>query len=487
MRIESIKALMLQNMKGHWRLLLLAVATLGMCSCQNPQGNRVAGRPMNAHGQVAGRVSRPAQPYRGQPHAAPLPSPARPATFTHQQQLAAQKQMLQHAAQRQMQMQRMVVQQQLQRPPYNPAPVVPVAFEDPININGAPAEVTSTSHPAPCTSPYCLAHGGTPAHPHRHGKPKYYLSGPDAPNLGGWRDDEFLCDGGDKDVEVVIGRDWAVYGLNLEDTVGHYDTLDGDRIVEPSNKVCIYAPRFAAVRQVRGASLNKQRVKSAGIEQPEQLVQEDDVQIASTRIQQIQPLGELGRSRPVTLEERTRGLTVDNTLLPAEFANRFAAHENFQVIRIGIHQQSEKAVLAEAMEAAAVWETEEAVQVVIDKQNVQVQKGLSAAQELDHFEERGEPKMRVIKVASDKYASPGDEIEFTIRFDNTGDEKIGNVTIIDNLTTRLEYVPDSAQCNIKADFLTQMNEGESLILRWEIIDPLDPGEGGIIRFKCRVR
>jgi hypothetical protein len=61
------------------------------------------------------------------------------------------------------------------------------------------------------------------------------------------------------------------------------------------------------------------------------------------------------------------------------------------------------------------------------------------------------------------------------------------VTIIDNLTTRLEYVPGSAQSTLGADFFTLENEGESLVLRWEIRDPLEKGQGGIIRFQCRVR
>lgn len=502
----------LKRVRNHWQLLVVAVVMLGMCSCRTAQPNSLAspqtnrrlqalrtdypqqlagGRP-SRQDRVMGSARRPAEPNHGKPGVTALPSPAPLSALGQRQRLAAQQRLMQQqmtmrrAAQQPPQSRRMAVPRQLQQQRHNSPAVMPASFEGSVS-DPAVAEMVSTSYPAPCTAPYCLPPGGSPANYGLNHSPKYYLPGPDAPNLGGWRDDEFLCDGGDKDVKVVIGKDWSVYGLNLEDTVGHYDTLDGKRIVEPSNCVCIYAPRFAAVRQVRGVSMNKQRTKSAGVEQPEQLVQQDELQIASTKIQQIQPLGELGRNRTVTLEEDTRGLTVDNTLLPGEFANRFANYENFQVIRIGIHQQSEEAVLAESIEAAAVWETKQAVQVLIDKQRVQIQKGLSAAQELDHFEERGAPKMRVIKVASTKYASPGDEIEFTIRFDNIGDEKIGNVTIIDNLTTRLEYVPDSAQCNVKADFLTQVNEGDSLILRWEIINPLDPGKGGIIRFKCRVR
>ena len=92
-----------------------------------------------------------------------------------------------------------------------------------------------------------------------------------------------------------------------------------------------------------------------------------------------------------------------------------------------------------------------------------------------------------MKIASTPFAAPGDEVEFTLRFDNVGNQVIGNVTIVDNLGTRLEYVDESAQCSLDAQFSTQPNEGDSLALRWEISDPLPAGKGGIIRFRCRVR
>jgi len=76
---------------------------------------------------------------------------------------------------------------------------------------------------------------------------------------------------------------------------------------------------------------------------------------------------------------------------------------------------------------------------------------------------------------------------FTIRFDNVGNQLIGNVTIIDNLSPRLEYVADSAQCSLPAQFFTEPNEGDSVALRCEVTDPLQPGQGGVIRFRCRVR
>ncbi len=91
------------------------------------------------------------------------------------------------------------------------------------------------------------------------------------------------------------------------------------------------------------------------------------------------------------------------------------------------------------------------------------------------------------KLASTSSAKPGEIVEFTIRFDNVGDQPVGNVTIVDDLTPRLELVPGSGQSSLKAKFLTEPNKEGSLILRWEIEEPMNPGQGGIARFKCVVR
>ena len=90
-------------------------------------------------------------------------------------------------------------------------------------------------------------------------------------------------------------------------------------------------------------------------------------------------------------------------------------------------------------------------------------------------------------MASKSFAQPGEVVEFTLRYDNIGNREIGNVTIVDNLTTRLEYVPESAKSSLPADFSTEPNDHGSVVLRWEIRDPLKAGKGGILQFKCKVR
>ena len=62
-----------------------------------------------------------------------------------------------------------------------------------------------------------------------------------------------------------------------------------------------------------------------------------------------------------------------------------------------------------------------------------------------------------------------------------------DVAVCDSLSPRLEYVPGSAAADRDAVFTVQPNEAGSMILRWEISGRLLPGQGGVVRFKARVR
>ena len=97
------------------------------------------------------------------------------------------------------------------------------------------------------------------------------------------------------------------------------------------------------------------------------------------------------------------------------------------------------------------------------------------------------PRLRIVKVASTAFAEPGDEVDFTIRFDNVGDQTIHNVAILDSLSTRLEYIPDSAQCSLKAQFSTPAQRGRFAAGPLPVDRSFEAGEGGVIRFHCRVR
>ena len=85
---------------------------------------------------------------------------------------------------------------------------------------------------------------------------------------GPWPRDEYLCDGGDLNHDVNVKRDWTVVGLDQQDTIAHFDTLDGQRLVAASNCVCVYAPRFAAIRQVSTPVIYEGHERMAGVEKP---------------------------------------------------------------------------------------------------------------------------------------------------------------------------------------------------------------------------
>ena len=129
----------------------------------------------------------------------------------------------------------------------------------------------------------------------------------------------------------------------------------------------------------------------------------------------------------------------------------------------------------------------QAPQVVFGVKQAHAEIGIKQPGIMYGTEGPGNPQLRLFKLASSGHAELGEEVEFTLRYDNIGEQVIGNVTIVDNLSTRLEYVPETAKSSVDADFITQSNDGGSHILRWEIKDPVKPGEGGVLRFRVKVR
>jgi uncharacterized repeat protein (TIGR01451 family) len=302
-----------------------------------------------------------------------------------------------------------------------------------------------------------------------------------------WPEQEYLRDGGDKETHVIVRRDWTVDGLDLEDTVAHYDTLDGRTVVEPSNEVCLYAPRFAAVRRVDNVFEGEQLARAGGHTQPIALAGHEEEQFAATNMQPLQPIGDRASRRANIAKQRDMGVPVFTVLAPVPLQDRIKPHENLERYLAGELTADQKALLRKAAQAAIVWESNQAVQIILDGKRAQADVQVQDVAVVYRVDEPSNPKLRLCKTASATSALPGEEIEFTLWFDNIGDQPIGNVTILDNLTTRLEYVPESAQSSVQATFSVSPNNGDSLTLRWEVTEPLEPGEGGIVRFKCRVR
>jgi hypothetical protein len=63
--------------------------------------------------------------------------------------------------------------------------------------------------------------------------------------------DEYICDGGDRGYPIHF-HSAAIQGLETEDTFALYRDDTGELNLRATNKVCIYAPRFGAVRTFSG-------------------------------------------------------------------------------------------------------------------------------------------------------------------------------------------------------------------------------------------
>ena len=302
-----------------------------------------------------------------------------------------------------------------------------------------------------------------------------------------WPSDEYLRDGGNAGPPIRAGRNGELLGLEMEDTVARYNTLDGRTLVEPSNKVDVYSPRFNAVRQVVDVEIDQQRNRATGLIKPVKPMVPRTSEPVGLNTQNLQAVRDIGTNPAVQLRGRQSQATLFAELRLMSFDNFYRVYENLAVIRTGVYVGHEEAILARASQAAVAWSHKQAVQIYLDSHAAGATVVSQKSQETYGIGSAPNPRLRLIKVASTPLAEPGDEVSFTIRFDNVGNQPIGSVEIVDSLTTRLEYVPNSAQCSLKAKFSTQPNEGESLVVRCVLSDPLPQGKGGVFRFRCIVR
>ena len=306
---------------------------------------------------------------------------------------------------------------------------------------------------------------------------------------GFWPQQEYLADGGDSRTKVVIKDDWTVLNLYPEDTVAHFDTVDGRTVVEPSNRVHLYAPRFGSVRKIEGVLGNGQitvlderrnQVELRFRESREQIGRTSQETSAGYARSQTQ-LSSIGSRKASTGAITTLGL------------GGYDGVEAVMFYSNGITQTSiggaELAYLAEGAASARAWQGTEGVKVRIGEQTPMAAISEEGAESFFQVKLDGSQSsmLRLIKVASKKSAQPGEIVELTLRFDNVGTLPIGNVTLLDNLTTRLEYIEGSAKSSLPTGFIVEPNDGGSFTLRWEITDPLLPLQFGIVQFQCRVR
>jgi uncharacterized repeat protein (TIGR01451 family) len=356
-----------------------------------------------------------------------------------------------------------------------PAPQSPAVAESPPQT--APVVAQASHHQlqeqAACYDPMATPHGYAPI-------------GPWIANPQGIDPNEFLCDGGDAPPAALARAGDQIIGVEMEDTVARYTTERGEVHVTPSNRVCIYAPRFNAVRRVTGAELGALAIGTQRLlyrdgpnrieaEQPGLVVTGRDVPLRSGLIR-----------GPDAMRARDRGVPVENVVQPVLAADVLALLSGLSIVERGILRESERALINIAAQAAIVWSVDQEVVVVVAGQTAATVTRDQAARELVIYELPG-GKMRLCKLADRSDALPGEVVSFILRIDNVGDSPLHDIVLTDSLTTRLEYLPGSQSSTKDAEFTISENEGQSLRLTWKFAEALPVGEGATVEFKCRVR
>jgi uncharacterized repeat protein (TIGR01451 family) len=299
--------------------------------------------------------------------------------------------------------------------------------------------------------------------------------------------DEYLFDGGDRGYPVHYDAD-GENGLDTEDTAAEYVDVAGKLQVRHSNRVALYAPRFGAVSTVSvpvadvkfdkavGAVLARSGVGLRG-----RTVSVESEQRESTERVQT-------RSRVSGIDADAGGIALARTQGPQLDAQTLNVFQNVLNVEGVQFDSASEAQLAIGIQAAVIWTRTQFPTIAAKTLGATETKALKVSAEfvgLKPLNKQG--PLCIIKSADKQEAEIGEVVTFTIHYVNSGDFPMGEVVIVDNLTPRLEYVPDSATSDRAGGLIEQDNLEGSKILRWELADPLPGKAGGTITFKARVK
>ncbi|MBX6312620.1 MAG: DUF11 domain-containing protein, partial [Isosphaeraceae bacterium] len=341
--------------------------------------------------------------------------------------------------------------------------------------------------------------------------------------------DEYLCDGGDHLEPVHFGGEGFLRGIDPRDAVlrfqrpsleqlapeferlrqrfeggeitrGQFD-IESRRLFRsaavgadirprllPTNMVCLYAPRFAAVRASVGPNQNLTVQYLRGLETleaqqthhlatgPRRLVQNNSAELnrAHTRAS-----GMIGRVfAGAHAEVRVLG--------SADTVTHIKGHIALQGSDITRNRQ--KAAEARGRVFLQGIKTAEGPVVTGIIQGAGEQVMAWKPQELAGLEvPPNRPGLAVIKRVSAAEAEPGDVITFSIQYRNMGNVPISSVSVVDSLIPRFEYVPGSARGPAGTVFTAGENKAGSMELRWDLPGVIPPGGEGYVSFEVKVR
>jgi len=299
---------------------------------------------------------------------------------------------------------------------------------------------------------------------------------------------ESLADGGDGLPGASVRGDLTLAGINPEDTLVVYENNNGRHSVQPSNRVHVYSPRFGSVRRVEGFTINEQKELATAANGTTKFSTQRRAIPTGSTAQEESAL----YARSKTQLEGTRGRFQGGEMAGLKSVSQTKSTDlatSFSMLLL--HEKieaRERVQLAQGKTNAICWSGAQGLLVRANELALREMHGIDAAATVFQIDDgQTVREIRLIKVADKETAAPGEIVEFTLRFENTGSEILQNITVLDSLTGRLEFLPDSAKSSVPASFYVEPNEAGSMVLRWELAQPLKPREFGVVVFQCRVR
>lgn len=310
---------------------------------------------------------------------------------------------------------------------------------------------------------------------------------PPPPMVGPW----FVCDGGDQCSPARADGADGITNLTAGDTVARFrpddSGPDNDMVhVAVSNCACVYAPRFAAVREVVQPAEESAPLGPRGLaadtmsgEQIDHLPVRDGTAIVGP--------GAARKALPgVALEERLGPLAVDQAGLPHEDDGRLGPAAYAVDARLELERRTTRPLLAVGFDVPVAWTCIKAANVLVGSTAAEVVAADRGTATL-RFESPGRAELTLCKRAGSDTARSGDELDFTIFMLNSGDRPLADIVLVDALPARLELIPGSPASSLPADVDIQAADDGAVVVRWRITEPLQPGESGFVRFRTLVR
>ena len=302
--------------------------------------------------------------------------------------------------------------------------------------------------------------------------------------------DEYIFDGGDRNAPAgfVAGQR---SGFDSEDTVAKYTDHTGSGRTSPSNRVAVYAPRFGSVRTVQGLQEGTKVDKAVGARDTQGIGNIKTGNAAQENVHDTILSGLESRSRVDGMESSTPAMQARRADSPEQNRKIDEGHEGRHYSSSNSMQRHEGFVLQQQIQNAMAWTRDQYPVLTASTTNASLIKATFKVQQTVGVEDERKTKgnIHVVKLADHEMAQSGDTITFTIRFENTGDFDVYDVSIVDNLTPRLDYVAGTAKIDGEhpGEVIVEDNGEGSSILTFNLDRELKGHDRGEITFEARVR